>query len=125
MVLIMRCFGAHNSYATALCIYGYSYTIFVPVVLLCASGYVISQWIFLAYGCFQSTSFILVNYWREMGKFVDKLRLIIILLIIGCQLGLFFILKLYFFQQFEEEISNNNIYDAFNKTGINGTNKTI
>ena len=112
----MRCFGAKNSYITALCIYGYSYSIFIPVIILCSSGFAVTQWVVLSYGLFQSTSFILVNYWRELGKYVDKLRIIIILLIIGCQLILFFILKLYFFQQFEEEVQTNNMINAFNKT---------
>ena len=116
MVLIMRCFGAKNSYITALCIYGYSYSIFVPVIIICSIGYVATQWIVLSYGVFQSTSFIIVNYWKELGKYVDKLRLIIILLIIICQMGLFFTLKLYFFQQFEEEVNNNNMINAFNQT---------
>jgi hypothetical protein len=116
MIIIMRCFGAKNSYITALCIYGYSFTIFIPVIILCSTGFVLAQWIVLSYGIFQSTSFIIVNYWRELGKYVDKLRLIIILLIIGCQTGLFFTLKLYFFQQFEEEINNNNIVNVFNQT---------
>lgn len=119
MVMIMRCFGAKNSYITALCIYGYSYSIFIPVIILCSSGYVVTQWIVLSYGVFQSSSFILVNYWRELGKYVDKLRLIIILLIIGCQMALFFILKLYFFQQFEEEVQANNMINAFNQTKTN------
>ena len=116
MVIIMRCFGAQNSYITALCIYAYSYTIFIPVILLSSSGYVMTQWLLLAYGFFQSTSFIIVNYWRELGKYVDKLRVIIILLIIGCQGILVFTFKLYFFQQFEEEVSNNNMYNALNQT---------
>ncbi len=116
MVIIMRCFGAKNSYITALCIYGYSYSIFIPVILICSSGYVVTQWILLIYGVFQSTSFIIVNYWRELGKYVDKLRIIIILLIIFCQMGLFFTFKLYFFQKFEEEINNNNMINALNQT---------
>ncbi len=116
MVIFMRCFGAKNSYITALCIYGYSFTVFIPVILLCSIGHVVAQWIILSYAIFQSTSFIIVNYWRELGKYVDKLRLIIILLVIVCQLGLFFTLKLYFFQKFEEEVNNNNIVNAFNQT---------
>ena len=79
----MRCFSAQNSYVTALCIYAYSYTIFIPVIILCSSGYVVTQWIFLAYGFFHSTSFIIVNYWRELGKYVDKLRIIIIFIFIS------------------------------------------
>lgn len=112
----MRCFGAKNSYISALCIYGYSYSIFIPVFLLCASGYTMTQLVLLIYGFFQSTSFILVNYWKELGKYVDKLRFIIILLIIICQSGLFFTLKLYFFQKFEEEVSNNNVMNSLNQT---------
>ena len=116
MVMIMKCFGAKNTYVSALCIYGYSYSIFIPVFLLCSSGYVFTQWIVLAYAVFQSTSFILVNYWRELGKYVDKLRFIIIILIISCQLALFFAVKLYFFEQFEEEVNNNNMINALNQT---------
>lgn len=112
----MKCFGAHNSYIITLCIYGYSYSVFIPVILLCSSGYVVMQWIVLSYGFLQSTSFIIVNYWRELGKYVDKLRIIIILLIIGCQGILVFTLKLYFFKKFEEEINNNNIYNSYNQT---------
>ena len=115
----MRCFGGKNSYISALCIYGYSYSIFIPVILLCSSGYAAAQWIVLSYGVFQSTSFIIVNYWRELGKYVDKLRLIIIILIIVFQMGLFFTLKLYFFQKFEEEVNSNNIVNVFNQTKIN------
>ena len=118
MVIIMRCFGGKNSYISALCIYGYSYSIFIPVILLCSSGYAAAQWIVLSYGVFQSTSFIIVNYWRELGKYVDKLRLIIIILIIVFQMGLFFTLKLYFFQKFEEEVNSNNIVNVFNQTKI-------
>ena len=112
----MRCFGAKNSYITCLCIYGYSYSVFIPVILSCASGYVVTQWIVLSYAFLQSTRFIIVNYWRELGKYVDKLRVIIILLIIGCQAALVFTLKLYFFQKFEDEVNNNNMYNAFNQT---------
>ena len=46
----MKCFGAHNSYIITLCIYGYSYSVFIPVILLCSSGYVVMQWIVLSYG---------------------------------------------------------------------------
>jgi hypothetical protein len=112
----MKCFGAHNSYIITLCIYGYSYSVFIPVILLCSSGYVVMQWIVLSYGFLQSTSFIIVNYWRELGKYVDKLRIIIILLIIGCQGVLVFTFKSHFFQKFEDEINNNNMHNALNQT---------
>lgn len=107
MVIIMKCFGADNSYVSAVCIYGYSYTVFIPVIFICASGFNVAQWILLAYAVGHSSSFIIVNYWREMGKYVDKMRIIITCLIISCQVGLFFVLKLYFFEKFEAEIIKN------------------
>ena len=58
-----------------------------------------------------------------MGKFVDKMRYIIIIVVIFGQLGLFFVLKLYFFEKFENEVNNNNLYDVFNNTQFNNTIK--
>ena len=60
----------------------------------------------MTYAAGSSTSFILVNYWKEMGKYIDKKRYILIRFIVGCQLGLFLVLKLYFFETFTEELTN-------------------
>ena len=60
----MRCFSAKNSYITALCIYGYSYTIFIPVILLIISNhsyeYAISG--FFAVGLLLTLIGILIKY---------------------------------------------------------------
>ena len=117
----MKCFGSSNSYISALCIYGYSFSIYIPIVLVCAIGVNIAQWILLSYAAGASTSFILVNYWREMGKYVDKLRYIIIILIIGCQAGLLFIFKLYFFEEFESNLTENNNNIIINNNSTNMT----
>ena len=102
----MKLFGSSTSYPTCLCIYGYSYTIYIPIVICCAVGVNVAQWILLTYAAGSSTSFILVNYWKEMGKYIDKKRYILIIFIVGCQLGLFLVLKLYFFETFTEELTN-------------------
>ena len=121
IVIIMKCFGCHDSYISVLCIYGYSFSIYIPVVIICGLGINFTQWILLLYAASSSTSFIIVNFWREMGKYVDKMRFIIIIVIIFGQISLFFIMKFYFFEKFEQEISNNNIIDTFNNTIYNST----
>jgi hypothetical protein len=108
LIFLMKCFGSSTSYPSCLCIYGYSYSIYLPIVILCAAGINIAQWILLTYAAAASTSFILVNYWKEMGKYINKKRYILIVFIIACQLGLFLIMKLYFFQRFTEEIVGDN-----------------
>jgi type IV secretory pathway TraG/TraD family ATPase VirD4 len=121
----MKCFGSLNSYVSSLCIYGYSFSIYIPIVFACAVGVNVAQWILLSYAAGASTSFILVNYWREMGKYVDKLRYIIIVLIIACQAGLLFVFKLYFFEEFKSNLVENNNINYNNNTNINNnTNGT-
>jgi hypothetical protein len=60
------------------------------------------QWVLIAYAVFSSTSFIVVNYWIELSKYMQKRRIIVIAFILVCQVGLFLVLKLYFFQKFTE-----------------------
>lgn len=103
---LMKMFGSQSSYASTVCIYGYSYTIYIPVILACAIGINIAQWILLIYAACSSTSFILVNYWKEMSKYIDRKRYILIVIIILCQIGLFFCFKLYFFKKFEKEFTS-------------------
>ena len=124
IIIIMKCFGCNNSYISVLCIYGYSFSIYIPVVIICGLGINFAQWILLLYAACSSTSFIIVNFWREMGKFVDKMRIIIIIVIICGQICLFSIMKFYFFEKFEEEVTNNNIIKTFNNTDNNTTNST-
>ena len=102
----------------------FSFSIYIPVVIICGLGFNFAQWILLLYAACSSTSFIIVNFWREMGKYVDKMRLIIIIVIICGQICLFSIMKFYFFEKFEEEVTNNNIIKTFNNTDSNSTNSS-
>jgi hypothetical protein len=83
------------------------------------------QWILIAYAVFSSTSFILVNYWKELSKYMEKRRYIVLAFIMVCQVGLFLVLKLYFFQRFTEEmgieINNNSSGQINNQTNSNST----
>lgn len=98
----MKCFGSATSFVSVLCTYGYSYTIFLPIVIVCSIPIDLMQWVLIAYAVFSSTSFIVVNYWIELSKYMQKRRIIVIAFILVCQVGLFLVLKLYFFQKFTE-----------------------
>ena len=50
------------SYLHVVSIYGYSMTIFVPMILLCAIPYDFLQWIFLIIGSIFSIQFLISNY---------------------------------------------------------------
>jgi protein YIPF1/2 len=118
----MKCFGSATSFISVLCTYGYSFTIFLPIVVVCAIPIDLMQWILIAYAVFSSTSFILVNYWKELSKYMHKRRYIVLAFILACQIGLFLVLKLYFFQRFTEEMGikidgnkDNNITNSTDK----------
>jgi len=126
----MKCFGSSTGFVSVVCTYGYSYTIFLPVVIACSFPIELMQWILIAYAVFSSTSFILVNYWKELSKYMEKKRYIILALVIACQVGLFLVLKFYFFKKLVETTnifnggnSNTTITDSTNKntTAINST----
>ncbi len=104
LTILMKCFGSATSFVSVLCTYGYSYTVFLPIVVVCAIPIDLMQWILIAYAVFSSTSFILVNYWKELSKYMEKRRYIVLAFIMACQVGLFLVLKLYFFQRFTEEM---------------------
>ena len=35
MTVMMKCFGSETGFVPVLCIYGYSFTIFIPIVIAC------------------------------------------------------------------------------------------
>ena len=74
----------------------------------------------MGYGVFSSTSLILVNYWKELSKYLDKKRYLIIILVLACQAGLFMILKFYFFEKFHSTVYNTNT----DTTPVNNTTNT-
>lgn len=116
---IMKCFGSNTNYVQILCAYGYSYSIFIPIVIACSLPigvseyiYFISyivllqwiQWILLGYSVFSSTALLLVALWKELNKYMDGKKYIILCVLIIAQVGLFLMLKLYFFSYFEKEV---------------------
>lgn len=81
------------------------------------------QWVLIAYAVFSSTSLILVNYWKELAKYMEKKRYLILGIVIAFQIGLFLVLKLYFFEKYNDQNKNmlNGGDSAQNTTTVNTT----
>jgi hypothetical protein len=93
-------------YMVILCIYGYSLTPFIPVMILCSCGIEFIQWIFLVYGFLSSTGFVLINLWLFIeNQSEPKKKFALIGFVIFCQIILFLILKFYFFEEFKKNIN--------------------
>jgi hypothetical protein len=104
--VLMKCFGSKDiSIVSIICTYGYSFSIFIPVAIICVCPNQILQWVLLGYAALSSTSLLIVNFWKELGKYVDKKRIIIMISVVVVQVGMFLLFKLYFFQKFTNEIN--------------------
>ena len=106
--LCMKVFKIEMKYVSLICLYGYSLTCFVPVLILCSSGFGWIQWIFLTYGIANSTAFILINLWNLIKTLEEKNKYIFIGILAGGQFILFLVLKLYFFGSFKPKIVANS-----------------
>ena len=103
MYLCMRFFKVEMKYVSLICLYGYSLTCFIPVLILCASGFAWIQWILLLYGIANSTVFVLINIWNTIRILDEKKKYILLGIFCGGQFILFLILKFYFFGSFNSK----------------------
>ena len=104
MWLCMRIFKIEMKYVSLICLYGYSLTCFIPVLILCASGFAWIQWILLIYGIANSTAFVLINLWNYIRTVDDKKKYTFLGIFGAGQFILFLILKFYFFGSFNSKI---------------------
>ena len=107
-ILIYVCmyfFGSNISFILILCIYAYSFTIYIPVMILCIPIEKF-QWIFLFIGVLYSTGFLVINFWNELNKFVDNRKYFVIGIICIFQICLFLILKMKFFKHLKLAMNN-------------------
>ena len=117
IAFLMKIFGTSLSFISVICTYGYSFSIFLPISIICVIQLDILQWIALIYAVFSSTSLLVVNYYRQMGDYSKNKKILIILIVLIFQFGLLLFFKLYFFQRFSKEVMLENI-----KIMNNGTN---
>ena len=113
MWLCLRIFKNEMKYVSLICLYGYSLTCFIPVLILCACGFAWVQWLLLLYGIVNSTAFVMLNLWNHIRSIEEKKKYILLGIFGAGQFILFLILKFYFFGSFK---SNSNVT---NTTQIN------
>ena len=104
LCLLMKFFGSETGFMLVLCIYAYSFTIFIPIMILCVP-FESLQWILLAYGVISSTLFLLLNFQVELNNYVDNRKYFILGVIVIFQICLFLVLKLQFFSHISEKMN--------------------
>jgi hypothetical protein len=82
---------------TNLCIYGYSYTILIPILLVCIIPFKLVATLALLYFLIHSCTFLFHNMYLVIQQRAQKSKYIVLGLLGGIQLLLFFFLKFYFF----------------------------
>lgn len=98
--LCMKIFNIGMKYVCLICIYGYSLSCFIPVLVICSCGFGWIQWLFLTYGILNSTAFILINLWNFIKDLENRKKYAILGIIVSCQFIFYLTLKLYFFGSF-------------------------
>lgn len=119
LALFTKIFGGKINIAPIICIYGYSYTIFLPITIICTIPNELLQWILLAYAIFSSTSLIIISLSRSISEVQKGKKTALIIIICIFQAIIFFVLKLYFFKHLNKELLKDN-----NEKNSNSTNTT-
>ena len=115
----MKLFGIKLGFVHVICTYGYSFSIFLPISIICLIQVNAVQWIALIYAVFSSTSLLVVNYYKLMGEFSKNKKYLIIGVVLLAQIGLLLFFKLYFFRKFSDEVMIENI----ESDTVNGNNE--
>ena len=101
--VLMYFFGSDTSFILILCIYSYSFTIYIPIMILCIPIEQL-QWVLLFIGVLHSTGFLLINFWNELDKFVDNRKFFVLGVICIFQICLFLLLKIKFFKHINKSL---------------------
>ena len=109
ITFLMKLFGVKLGFVHVICTYGYSFSIFLPISIICVIQINAVQWIALIYAVFSSSSLLIVNYHKLMGEFSKNRKYIIIIIVLLAQIGLLLFFKLYFFRKFTDEVLVENI----------------
>ena len=109
IAFLMKIFGNSLGIVHVICTYGYSFSIFLPISIICIIQVDPLQWIALFYAVFSSTSLLVVNYYKLMGEFSKNKKYLIIGIVLLAQIGLLLFFKLYFFRKFTDEVLVENI----------------
>ena len=82
---------------TNICIYGYSYTILIPILLICIIPFKLISTLALLYFLIHSCTFLFYNMYLVIQQKAQKSKYVVLGLVGGIQLLLFFFFFFYFF----------------------------
>ena len=113
IALLSKIFGGKINIAPVICVFGYSYTIFLPITIICIIPSQVLHWITLGYAILSSSSLIIMSISRTISDISKGKKIALIVIIIIFQLTIFFVLKFYFFKHInkkldEEETTENS-----------------
>jgi hypothetical protein len=80
-----------------MCVYGYSYAILVPILILCIIPYRLISTLALLYFLIHSCTFLFFNLYLIIQQKAPKAKYVVLALLGGVQFALFLLLKFYFF----------------------------
>jgi protein YIPF1/2 len=123
----MKIFGSDPSFPTLLCIYGYSFSSYIPISLLCTIPNSSLHVIAIGWGVFVSTSFLIVNIWKDLANYMQSRKYFIIFIVVLFQLIIYLVMVLYFFglqdkleskiQEIQKIIVNENTSSSTSASG--------
>ncbi|MCQ2816956.1 MAG: YIP1 family protein [archaeon] len=91
-------------YVLNLCLYGYSFVILIPILLACMFPSDLLQFILLVYYTIHSSAFLLYNLYNLLATKAPNAKYVLLGILGGFQLILFFGLEFYFFKKANVQI---------------------
>ena len=110
ITLLSKLFGSKLNVASVICVYGYSYTVFLPITIICSIPSQLLQWLLLAYALISSSSLVIMSIGKSLSE-ITKGKKIAIIIIIIFQFILFCVLKFYFFKKINKELDESDAND--------------
>ena len=108
IALLSKIFGGKINIAPIICIYGYSYTIFLPITIICSIPSQILQWVLLGYAILSSSSLIIMSISKSLSEVTKGKKIALTIIIIIFQLIIFGVLKFYFFKHLNKELEESD-----------------
>ena len=111
ITLLSKLFGSKLNVAPVICIYGYSYTVFLPITIICSIPSQLLQWLLLVYALISSSSLVIMSIGKSLSEITKGKKIAIIIIIIIFQFILFGVLKFYFFKKINKELDESDAND--------------
>ena len=111
ITLLSKLFGSKLNVAPVICVYGYSYTVFLPITIICSIPSQLLQWLLLAYALISSSSLVIMSIGKSLSEITKGKKIAIIIIIIIFQFILFGVLKFYFFKKINKELDESDAND--------------